>query len=336
MSKGMKFWRPGASAPQETVMLDAGSGDQTASFNPNNNLSLTMQRQKLPIFQFRNHILWLVENYKTVVLVGETGCGKSTQIPQYLHEAGWTSSGYQVCVTQPRRVAAVTLATRVADEAGCMIGSTIGYAVRFDSKQDPDKTRVKFVTDGVLLQEMTSDPLLRKYSVIMIDEAHERSLQTDMCLGLLKKIQKVRPDLKIIVASATLDAQFFKDYYEQNLTSDPDKDTARIIHLEGRTFPVDIFYLNKPTADYMKQSLDTILNIHKKNEPGDILVFLTSAEDCDSLTESLEEKVGELIKRANELKVRMNKMKVYRLYGSLPINDQMKVFEQTNKHVRKG
>ena len=158
----------------------------------------------------------------------------------------------QVCITQPRRVAAVTLAVRVADEKGCMIGSTIGYAVRFDSKQDEKETRVKFVTDGVLLQEMTSDPLLRRYSVIMIDEAHERSLQTDMCLGLLKKIQKVRGDLRIIVASATLDAQFFKDFFEQNLSDDVANDTATVIHLEGRTFPVDIFYLKTATPEYMQ------------------------------------------------------------------------------------
>ena len=138
-----------------------------------------------------------------------------------------------MCITQPRRVAAVTLAVRVADEVGCMIGSTIGYAVRFDSKQDEEKTRVKFVTDGVLLQEMTSDPLLRKYSVIMIDEAHERSMQTDMCLGLLKKIQKVRSDLRIIVASATLDAQFFKDFFEQNVTSDPTKDSVKSLYAES-------------------------------------------------------------------------------------------------------
>jgi len=316
-------------------MLDAGSGEQTAQFNPNNKMSLTAQRQKLPIFQFRNHILWLVENYKTVVLVGETGCGKSTQIPQYLNEAGWTTAGFQVAITQPRRVAAVSLAVRVADEVGCMIGTTIGYAVRFDSKQDEQKTRVKFVTDGVLLQEMTTDPLLRKYSVIMIDEAHERSLQTDMCLGLLKKIQKVRPDLRLVVASATLDANFFKDYFEQNLSSDPDKDTARVIHLEGRTFPVDIFYLSKPCPDYMKESLETVLKIHKKNEPGDILIFLTSAEDVDSLTETLEEKSAALTQRAKDVGVKMMKMKVYRLYGSLPVQDQFRVFENVNRGTRK-
>jgi len=127
-----------------------------------------------------------IQYFNIIIICWNPFQRKSTQIPQYLHEAGWTSSGYQVCVTQPRRVAAVTLAVRVADEKGSMIGSTIGYAVRFDSKQDEQQTRVKFVTDGVLLQEMTSDPLLRRYSVIMIDEAHERSLQTDMCLGLLK------------------------------------------------------------------------------------------------------------------------------------------------------
>lgn len=331
----MTFWRPGSQAPTESIMLDAGSGEQTVKFNPNNKMSLTAQRQKLPIFQFRNHILWLVENYKTVVLVGETGCGKSTQIPQYLNEAGWASAGYQVAITQPRRVAAVSLAVRVADEVGCMIGTTIGYAVRFDSKQDEQKTRVKFVTDGVLLQEMTTDPLLRKYSVIMIDEAHERSLQTDMCLGLLKKIQKVRPDLRLVVASATLDANFFKDYFEQNLSSNPDKDTARIIHLEGRTFPVDIFYLSKPTPEYMKESLETVLKIHKKNEPGDILIFLTSAEDVDSLTETLEEKSAALSQRAKDVGVKMMKMKVYRLYGSLPVQDQFRVFENVNRGTRK-
>ena len=166
----------------------------------------------------RHPRLWICSEYR---------CKKKYEI-FCLRESFQPLKGYQVCITQPRRVAAVTLAVRVADEVGCMIGSTIGYAVRFDSKQDEEKTRVKFVTDGVLLQEMTSDPLLRKYSVIMIDEAHERSMQTDMCLGLLKKIQKVRSDLRIIVASATLDAQFFKDFFEQNVTSDSSKDSVKI------------------------------------------------------------------------------------------------------------
>ena len=170
----------------------------------------------------------------------------------------------------------------------------------------------------------------------MIDEAHERSLQTDMCLGLLKKIQKVRPELRLIIASATLDANFFKDYFEQNLSSNPENDTARIIYLEGGTFSVDIFYLSKPCPDYMKESLETVLKIHKKNEPGDILIFLTSAEDVDSLTETLEEKSEALLQRAKDVGVRMMKMKVYRLYGSLPVQDQFRVFENVNRNTRKG
>ncbi|CBY31661.1 unnamed protein product [Oikopleura dioica] len=331
----MKVWRPGTSAPEEAILLDAGSGDKISSFNPNSNMSLMQQRQRLPIFQWRNHILWAVENFQTLVLVGETGCGKSTQIPQYLHEAGWTSRGYQVCVTQPRRVAAVTLATRVADEKGAMIGTSIGYAVRFDSKQDEEQTRVKFVTDGVLLQEMTSDPLLRRYSVIMIDEAHERSLQTDMCLGLLKKIQKVRPDLRIIVASATLDAEFFKGFFNHNLTDNSEADTATIIHLEGRTYPVDIFYLEKACPDYMKESMETVLKIHRENKFGDILVFVTSAEDCDSLCDNLRDEVGKVISKAQGIGVPLMKMKALPLYGSLPVIDQMRVFESLPRNTRK-
>jgi ATP-dependent RNA helicase DDX35 len=216
-----------------------------------------------------------------------------------------------------------------------MIGTSIGYAVRFDSKQDEEQTRVKFVTDGVLLQEMTSDPLLRRYSVIMIDEAHERSLQTDMCLGLLKKIQKVRPDLRIIVASATLDAEFFKDFFNHNLTDNSEADTATIIHLEGRTYPVDIFYLEKACPDYMKESMETVLKIHRENKLGDILVFVTSAEDCDSLCDNLRDEVGKVISKAQGIGVPLMKMKALPLYGSLPVIDQMRVFETLPRNTRK-
>lgn len=151
--------------------------------------------------------MYLVENYQTVVIVGETGCGKSTQVPQYLAEAGWTAEGRVVGVTQPRRVAAVTVAGRVADERGAVLGHEVGYCIRFDDCTDPLATRIKFLTDGMLVREMMVDPLLTKYSVIMLDEAHERTLYTDIAIGLLKKIQKKRGDLRLIVASATLDAE---------------------------------------------------------------------------------------------------------------------------------
>ena len=145
----------------------------------------------------------------------ETGCGKSTQLPLYLHEAGWTADGNCVVCTQPRRVAATSVAMRVAAEFGCAIGEEVGYGVRFDFKCT-SKTVLKYYTDGVLLRETMSDPLLSKYNVIIVDEAHVRSLSSDILLGLLKKISKKRKDLRIIVTSATLDAVPLKNFFETN------------------------------------------------------------------------------------------------------------------------
>ena len=132
-------------------------------------------------------LLYMVEKYRVVVLVGETGSGKTTQVPQYLYEAGWAAGGRQVACTQPRRIAAQEVAARVAEEQGEELGGLVGYTVRFDDCSHPDKTRIKYLTDGMLVRETMFDPLLLKYSVIMLDEAHERSLYTDILLGLLKK-----------------------------------------------------------------------------------------------------------------------------------------------------
>ncbi|KAM6341052.1 putative ATP-dependent RNA helicase DHX35 isoform 3-T4 [Alca torda] len=207
----VKFWKPGTEGPGVSVSEErqspAESSGITVIYNPYASLSIEQQRQKLPVFKLRNHILYLVENYQTLVIVGETGCGKSTQIPQYLAEAGWTAEGRVVGVTQPRRVAAVSVAGRVADERGAVLGHEVGYCIRFDDCTDPQATRIKFLTDGMLVREMMADPLLTRYSVLMLDEAHERTLYTDIAIGLLKKVQKKRGDLRLIVASATLDAE---------------------------------------------------------------------------------------------------------------------------------
>ncbi|XP_021776752.2 probable ATP-dependent RNA helicase DHX35 isoform X6 [Papio anubis] len=275
----VKFWRPGTEGPgvsisEERQSLTENSGT-TVVYNPYAALSIEQQRQKLPVFKLRNHILYLIENYQTVVIVGETGCGKSTQIPQYLAEAGWTAEGRVVGVTQPRRVAAVTVAGRVAEERGAVLGHEVGYCIRFDDCTDQLATRIKFLTDGMLVREMMVDPLLTKYSVIMLDEAHERTLYTDIAIGLLKKIQKKRGDLRLIVASATLDADKFRDFFNQNETSDPARDTSVILTVEGRTFPVDIFYLQSPVPDYIKSTVETVVKIHQTEGDGDILAFLT-------------------------------------------------------------
>ncbi|XP_025033358.1 probable ATP-dependent RNA helicase DHX35 isoform X1 [Python bivittatus] len=243
----LKFWKPGTEGPGVSLSEERQNAAESSSvsviYNPYISLSVEQQRQKLPVFKLRNHILYLVENYQTLVIVGETGCGKSTQIPQYLTEAGWTAEGRIVGVTQPRRVACVSIAGRVAEERGALLGHEVGYCIRFDDCTDPQGTRIKFLTDGMLVREMMADPLLTRYSVIMLDEAHERTLYTDIAIGLLKKVQKKRGDLRLIIASATLDAEKFRDFFNQNESSDPSKDTSMILTVEGRTFPVDVFYI---------------------------------------------------------------------------------------------
>ncbi|XP_021039250.1 probable ATP-dependent RNA helicase DHX35 isoform X1 [Mus caroli] len=330
----VKFWKPGTEGPgvsisEERQSVTENSGT-TIIYNPYAALSIEQQRQKLPVFKLRNHILYLVENYQTVVIVGETGCGKSTQIPQYLAEAGWTAEGRVVGVTQPRRVAAVTVAGRVADERGAVLGHEVGYCIRFDDCTDPLATRIKFLTDGMLVREMMVDPLLTKYSVIMLDEAHERTLYTDIAVGLLKKIQKKRGDLRLIVASATLDAEKFRDFFNQNETSDPARDTSVTLTVEGRTFPVDIFYLQSPVPDYIKATVDTVVKIHQTEGDGDILAFLTGQEEVDTVVSMLMEQARALARTGMKKHLR-----VLPMYAGLPSFEQMKVFERVSHSVRK-
>ncbi|XP_023984194.1 probable ATP-dependent RNA helicase DHX35 isoform X1 [Physeter macrocephalus] len=330
----VKFWKPGTEGPGVSISEErqslAENSATTFVYNPYAALSIEQQRQKLPVFKLRNHILYLIENYQTVVIVGETGCGKSTQIPQYLAEAGWTAEGRVVGVTQPRRVAAVTVAGRVAEERGAMLGHEVGYCIRFDDCTNPLATRIKFLTDGMLVREMMVDPLLTKYSVIMLDEAHERTLYTDIAIGLLKKIQKKRGDLRLIVASATLDAEKFWDFFNQNDTSDPTRDTCVILTVEGRTFPVDIFYLQSPVPDYIKSTVETVMKIHQTEGDGDILAFLTGQEEVETVVSMLIEQARALGRTGMKRHLR-----VLPMYAGLPSFEQMKVFERVSRTVRK-
>ncbi|XP_062948652.1 probable ATP-dependent RNA helicase DHX35 isoform X3 [Cynocephalus volans] len=330
----VKFWRPGTEGPGVSISEERQSLTEnfvtTVVYNPYSALSIEQQRQKLPVFKLRNHILYLIENYQTVVIVGETGCGKSTQIPQYLAEAGWTAEGRVVGVTQPRRVAAVTVAGRVAEERGAVLGHEVGYCIRFDDCTDPLATRIKFLTDGMLVREMMVDPLLTKYSAIMLDEAHERTLYTDIAIGLLKKIQKKRGDLRLIVASATLDAEKFQDFFNQNETSDATRDTCVILTVEGRTFPVDIFYLQSPVPDYIKSTVETVVKIHQTEGDGDILAFLTGQEEVETVVSMLIEQARALARAGMKRHLR-----VLPMYAGLPSFEQMKVFERVSRSVRK-
>jgi hypothetical protein len=221
------FWQPGAARP--TIPLDRDR-DELPVYNPLSGFSIDIQRRRLPIFEHRGAILHAISQNGVTIIVADVGAGKSTQIVQFLHESGWTADGFMVACTQPRRVAAKTVAARVAEEMGVKLGREVGYSIRFDDVSHPTATRIKFVTDGMLLREMLVDPLLRRYSVVMVDEAHERSLQSDVLMGLLRRVRRVRPTLRVVISSATLEADHFRDFFDA--TNDAADDNATLSDLQ--------------------------------------------------------------------------------------------------------
>jgi ATP-dependent RNA helicase DDX35 len=319
-----QFWRPHANT------IDRDDNGYVVMTHRNQHMSISEQRSTLPIANYRDNILYALEKFQTVVITAETGSGKSTQIPQYLHEAGWTQGSKCIVCTQPRRIAATTVASRVATEFGCALGNEVGYAVRFDAQCDNEKTVIKYCTDGLLLRETMDDPLLSKYSAVMVDEAHERSLQSDLVMGLLKKIQRKRKDLRIIVASATVDAVKLKEFFETNVSpaADPSQDTACIISVEGRTYPVDLQYLEHPVSNYLRGAVETVLEINKYEDKGDILVFLPGAEEIDSAIALLEEWM--------DTEKSLDRLLAIPLYSSLPSAMQLKAFETAPQGMRKA
>jgi hypothetical protein len=250
------------------------------------NETLVASRRELPMYRQRDAFLAALDACSTLVLVGETGSGKSTQIPQFLYEAGYAGAGSRIGVTQPRRVAAQTVAKRVAAEMGVTLGQEVGYSVRFDDCTSAS-TVVKYLTDGMLLREAMGDADLSKYSVIVLDEAHERSLHTDILLGLIKALQRerrtrarkgVRP-LKVIVMSATLNASLFADFFHD----------SAVFRVEGRQHPVDVMYTLEPEADYVDAALIAVLQIHLDEKPGDVLLFLTGQAEIEQMETLLTE-----------------------------------------------
>ena len=186
------------------------SGQGSSEFSKTK--TIKEQREFLPIFSVREELMNVIRENQIVVIVGETGSGKTTQLTQYLYEEGYGRDGLIGC-TQPRRVAASSVAKRVADEQGCKIGELVGYSIRFEDVTS-EATRIKYMTDGILLRETMGDRLLSQYSVVIMDEAHERSLHTDVLLGLIKDVARVRDDLKIIISSATMDSEKFSQYFD--------------------------------------------------------------------------------------------------------------------------
>ena len=318
------FWKPGSEPPvlrQKDTVTDE-SDLTNFVFNVHKNCSLSAQRQKLPIFNYRNNFLFSVETNSVTIVVGETGSGKSTQIPQYLSEANWASNNMKIAVTEPRRNAAITLASRVADEMSCHLGSDVGYQIRFENAIS-DTTKIVYCTDGSLLREIMVDPLLSKYAVVVVDEVHERNINTDILIALLRKILKQRPDLKIVLTSATTDAEKLKDFFCSKVQGDTDsKISCAILSVEGRNFPVEINYAVSPVPDYLKASIDLSISIHENRPQGDILVFLTSQEEVLSAVKDCRKQVRKLVKPKQNVKV-------LPFYGSLTTEEQIKIFDTT-------
>ncbi|XP_017764556.1 PREDICTED: ATP-dependent RNA helicase DHX8 [Eufriesea mexicana] len=291
-------------------------GGKKSSFGKKTNLTLLEQRQSLPIYKLRDDLVKAVTDNQILIVIGETGSGKTTQITQYLAEAGFTSRGKIGC-TQPRRVAAMSVAKRVAEEFGCRLGQEVGYTIRFEDCTGPE-TNIKYMTDGMLLRECLMDLDLKTYSVIMLDEAHERTIHTDVLFGLLKQAVGRRPDLKLIVTSATLDAVKFSQYFFE----------APIFTIPGRTFEVEVMYTKEPETDYLDAALITVMQIHLREPPGDILLFLTGQEEIDTACEILYERMKSLGPDVPELII-------LPVYSALPSEMQTRIFEPAPPGSRK-
>ncbi|KAI1750981.1 P-loop containing nucleoside triphosphate hydrolase protein [Xylaria castorea] len=257
--------------------------------------TLKEQREFLPAFAVREDLLRVIRDNQVVIVVGETGSGKTTQLTQFLYEDGYGKQGMIGC-TQPRRVAAMSVAKRVAEEMEVKLGSTVGYAIRFEDCTSKD-TVIKYMTDGVLLRESLNERDLDRYSCVIMDEAHERALNTDVLLGLFNKILQRRRDLKLIVTSATMNSKRFSDFFGG----------APEFIIPGRTFPVDIMFHRSPVEDYVDQAVQQVLSIHVSMGAGDILVFMTGQEDIDILP----------------------------IYSQMPADLQAKIFDRAAPGVRK-
>ncbi|KAF1362455.1 P-loop containing nucleoside triphosphate hydrolase protein [Lizonia empirigonia] len=337
--------------------------DKTTRTKPQQNIpphllrkrdELLPKRKALPIWPQADSIKAALKKNNVLVLTGETGSGKSTQVPQFLLDEKWCTKG--IAITQPRRVAAISLARRVAEEMGSYMGSQspmakVGYSVRFDNATGPN-TKIKFLTEGMLLQEMLRDPIMSQYSAVVVDEVHERSVNVDLILGFLKNLvsdieqsgKKRQQPLKVVIMSATADVEAFVGFFDEtgtstNPTSAPNGDVtmpdaqaeSRVskCFVEGRQFPVKTVHLPSPTQDWVESALKLIFQIHYKEPlPGDILVFLTGQDTI----EGLEKLVNDY---AEGMDNEVPKLLVLPLFAALPQHAQQRIFEPTPVRTRK-
>jgi RNA helicase HrpA len=274
-----------------------------------------MEAKRLPVYQQKERILEAVQSHQVIIVESPTGSGKTTQIPIILHEAGYGSSGI-IGVTQPRRIATLSVTDYIARQLGSSVPGLVGYKMRFEDKTD-QSTRIKILTDGMLLQEMKLDPYLLKYSVVMVDEAHERSLTIDFILGLLKRILEARSDFKVIISSATINTQVFSEYFGE----------CPIVSIDTPTYPVTLIY--DPVREAQEESIpprsaDELLiakiesivgRVVEEGREGDILVFLSGERLIKACAQRLE--LGE----------HRRSLQVLPLYARLAKEEQERIFD---------
>eukprot|EP01039_Chlorochromonas_danica_P002668 gene2668-2913_t len=283
--------------------------------------------ERLPVEAYKEEILSTVRDHQIVICIGETGSGKTTQIPQFLLDSG-LGGNKLIGVTQPRRIAAISVSQRIhqerhgsASQAQPELSQEIGYTVRFDD-QTTSKTKVKFMTDGILIRESLHDPAMSRYSILILDEAHERSLNTDILFGLLKRAARQRADLKIIIMSATLDATRFAEFFNR----------CPVLEIPGRVYPVDIYHsrLHQVVStqggstlgqQVLNAAVEIICKIHGREEDGHILVFLTGQEEIESTCQMLRQAMLEGGSYERPLLI-------LPLYAALPHDQQAKVFQK--------
>ena len=271
-----------------------------------------LSQEKLPIFPFKKQILDFLVDSQVLILIAATGSGKTTQLPQYILRE--LNPSKKIIVTQPRKIAAINMSKRVADELGVPLGNLVGYSVRFEDLTSKE-TRIKFTTDGILFREFIFSPSLNEYEYVIIDEAHERSLCSDLIMSLLKELLKLRMDLRVIITSATLDflkmAKFFG---------------AKILKIPGQPYEVDLYFTKEPQTNYL-ESLFSLIQSLLPSIDGNMLIFLTGFEDI-SVSVSIIRKIVEMANTAQ-------KYLVLPLHSSLSSEQQEEVFKLHSKKIIK-
>ncbi|CCW60625.1 unnamed protein product [Phytomonas sp. EM1] len=322
-----------SSAPTLSETMDVTNPFTGRPYSPSY-FNILEARHKLPVYEKKELIQKTVLANPLTLLVGETGSGKTTQVPHFLAEMQVSFPGLIAC-TQPRRIAAISVATRVAEEMDVVLGEEVGFHVRFQSKKS-EKTRVLYLTDGMLLRETASDRDLSKYNVVVVDEAHERTIDTDVLLGLLKQLLTRRPALRVVVMSATLDVGKIQSFFPQ----------APLLQVSGRMFEVEVVYAPQLVKDYVEEAVRRVCEIHRGEPAGDVLCFLTGEAEIEravAATQAALTRTSAGFEPASEgaspssrtAASRPSEAMVLPLFGSLSLAEQQKVFRGTPPGVRK-